>query len=234
MSDFPFRYPASSIAGKSWLTADDILLLRKHMFPQGLVSPADAAQLVALHRLGGEKCGEWRDWFVEMMTAFIVVHSWPQYSLDDLNAEWLIAMFSRNGMVETEAELEVILHAMEMACAVPDILSAFALDQMRVALATNTGAYAQQRGAKRTGIAACDIEYIYRILRGSLSEGKMVLSAREVAVLDRIDALVRNDVNHPAWDDLVRSISKRTREGHASAVPWLQMQVDDVVLDEVA
>ena len=210
MSGFAFRYPASVIAGKHRLTADDILLLRRYMFPKGLTSASDAEQLLALHRAPVEKCAEWDNWFVEMMAAFIVVHSYPQYSLDELNAEWLIAMVSVDGVIATAAELELVLHAMEMACAVPDILSAFALDQLRLALVKNKGAYAAGRGIKRSGIAAEDIEFIYRILRGSLFAGKMFVSAREVSVFDRIDARVHNETNHPAWYDLVQSISTRT------------------------
>ena len=234
MSEFVFRYPASMIAGRHRLSADDIVLLRRHVFPKGIASVNDARQLLALHRSPAEKCDGWDNWFVEMMTAFIVVHSYPQYSLDELNAEWLIEMVSTHGVIASGAELELVLHAMEMATAVPDILSAFALDQLHIALRRRTGAYAVRRGIKRAGIAAEDIEFIYRILRGSLFDGKMLLSAREVGVLDRIDALVRQQANHPAWDALIRSIAARTPEGHASAAPWLQMLVDEVELDHVA
>lgn len=234
MSNFPLRYPASVVAGGHRFTAGDILLLRKHMFPRGLTSADDAEQLLTLHRCPVEKCPEWDNWFIETMTAYVVVHCYPQYSLDELNAEWLIALLAQDGVVQSAAELEVVLHAMEMACAVPDILSSFALDQLRLALQGRKGAYSDSRAVKRSGIASQDIEFIYRILRGSLFSGKMVLSAMEVAVLDRIDALARGKVNDPSWGDLMRSISVRTPEGHATATPWLQMLADDIVLDEAA
>jgi hypothetical protein len=141
-------------------------------------------------------------------------------------------MLSMDGIIGSAAELELVLHVMEMASAVPDILSAFALDQLRIALQNHGSAYGLWRGIKRSGIADRDIEFIYRVLRGSLFAGKMLLSAREVAVLDRIDAVVRGAANHPAWYDLIRSIARRTPEGHASPTPWLQMLVDDVELDD--
>jgi hypothetical protein len=234
MSECALRYPASVLVGKPRISVDDLVLLRRHMFPRGLTSADDARQLLVLHRSAAKKCAEWDNWFVETMTAFIVVHSYPQYSLDDLNADWLIAAISQKGFAVTSAELEVVLHAMELASAVPDQLSAFALDQLCIALKSKTGAYADRRGAKRVGIAAEDIDFIYRILRGSLFFGKMMLSRCEVAVLDRIDAIVCDAVNHPAWHDLRRSIRVRTAEGHASAGPWLTMMVDDISLDEAA
>jgi hypothetical protein len=234
MSNFAVRYPASAIADKHRLTADDILLLRKHMFPKGLTSVDDVRQLLALHRSPSEKCAQWDNWFVEMMTAFIVVHSSPHYSLDERNAEWLIALVSQHGVVETAAELELVLHAMEMSRSVPDILSAFALDQLRIALERKVGAYGESRKAKRRGIGIDDIEFVHRILRGAMVAGKVVLRRREVAVLDRIDAAVQGQMNHPAWRALIGSISERTPDGHASATPWLQAQIDDAALDEAA
>lgn len=234
MSDFTLRYPASAIAGKHRFTADDILVLRKYMFPAGLTSVEDAAQLLALHRCPAEKCSGWDNWFIETMTSYIVMHCYPQFSLDELNAEWLIALIAPDGIVRHAAELEVVLHAMEMACAVPGRLSSFALDQLRLALQGGTGAYAESRIVKRSGIARQDIDFIYRILRGSLFAGKMVLSAAEVSVLDRIDVLVRGKVNDPCWANLMRSLSVRTREGHVAGTPWLNMLAADVALCEAA
>jgi hypothetical protein len=234
MSNFTFRYPASAIAGKHRLTADDIILLRKHMFPEGPVSDDDVRQLLALHRSPAEKCAQWDNWFVEMIAAFIVVHTHPRYSLDEHNAEWLIALVSRDGVVETEAELELVLHAMEMSAFVPETLSAFALAQLHIALERKTGAFAEARRAKRSGIGAGDIEFIHRILRGAVTGGKLLLGRQQIAVLDRIDTVVRSHVNHPAWRALIGSISQRTPASNATAASWLQMLAEDTALDEAA
>ena len=234
MPRFTFRYPASTIAGKLQLTAEDILLLRKHMFPNGVTSVEDAQQLLALHRAEQEKCAEWNNWFVETLAAFAVVHCHLQHAATGPDAGWLIDILSPSGKIETPAELELVLHVMEMADRVPDALPAFALDQLCVALETGTGAYASIRGNKRLGIAAEDIEFIFRILRGSLFGGRMLLSKREVAVFDRIGALVHDRVNHPAWKSLTQSIAVRSPDGHVSASPWLKMQVNDAALDLAA
>jgi hypothetical protein len=230
MSSFTLRYPASAIAGKLRLTAEDIMLLRKHMFPRGVTSADDAQQLLALHRAAQEKCAEWDNWFVETMAAFIVSHLRHQQWQGERDLDWLIGMLSRNGKIETPAELELLLHVMEMAAGVPDALSAFALDQLRIALETGAGAYAATRNAKRSGIAADDIEFIFRILRDSLSAGRMMLSKREVAALDRIGALVHGRANHPAWKALVQSVVIRVPQSHGSANPWLHVQVNDALL----
>jgi hypothetical protein len=154
--------------------------------------------------------------------------------LDERNAAWLIDLVSHHGVIETAAELELVLHALEMSASVPDALSAFALDQLRIALELKKGAYTRLRHAKRSGIGAGDIEFIHRILRRTLAAGKMVLGIGQVTVLRRIDAVVRGQANHPGWQALIDSIAERTQEGHIPATPWLQMPIEDAPLDAAA
>ncbi|MBL0375087.1 hypothetical protein JJB09_24030 [Rhizobium sp. KVB221] len=223
MFDPRLPYPASVVAGKNRLSADDVLLLRRHMFPMGLLTTGDAELLWTIHCASVERSCEWEAWFVEQMAEFVVVRCHPQYALDDHNAGWLLGNFASDDAISDSVALEVCLHAMELAADVPDMLSALILDQLRLVFAGGKGAYAKGRAAKRAGIASCDIDFIYRILRGSVHKGKMLLSQREIAVLDAIDVLVQNEINHPAWADLMRSIAARDSNGHASPVPWLQM-----------
>jgi len=223
MSGQKLRYPASVIAEKTAIAPEEIRLLRQHMFPLGITSPEDAEQLLALHRSPVQKCVQWDGWFVESMAAFIVRDSHPKFSLDESNADWMIEIFALEGVIATGAELEALLHSMELARSVPDALAALALDQLRLALEFNRGAYASSRNVKRRGVAECDIDYLYRILRGSLVDGKMLLSECEVRVIDRIADLVVGKRNHPAWTSLRRSVAVRTSDGCASADRWLRM-----------
>jgi hypothetical protein len=228
MSELRLSYPASVIAGKHRIVPDDILLLRLHMFPNGLTSPFDANQLLAIHKSCPEKCPDWENWFVETMTAYIVFHSWPQHSLDDINVDWMIGMFSHDGIIETTTELELVLHVIEVSRAVPEGLTVFALKQLHHALLNDNGAYSVMRANKRRGLGCGDINYLYRILRGACYDGKMVLAAREIAVLEEIGQTVAEDINHPAWRHLMRSIAKRDADGHADPRPWLRMLQDDL------
>lgn len=223
MFDTTLRYPASVIAGKYRLTADDVMLLRRHMFPRGLRSLDDAAQLIVVHKSATETSHEWDNWLIESVAAFIVARTDPLGSLDISNARFMIEMLSKDGVISTSAELELLLHAMEMAVDVPDILTVLALNQLRLALQTGEGVYCGLRIARRMGIGQCDIDFIYRILRGSVHNGKLVLYPSEIAVIEAIDSIVRDDTNHPAWYYLMKSIAVRDQNGHVSAEPWLKM-----------
>jgi hypothetical protein len=234
MSDVFLHYPASVMAGQERLSAADIVLLRKHVFPRGLSCPEDAQQLLGLHRAAVGKCPGWDTWFVETMVDYIVAHAWPQHSLDPLNAAWMAAMFAPGGVIETAAELELVLHAMERSVFVPDALTVLALDQLCIAIEEGRGAYAVGRSAKRTGLCRSDIDYLYRIFRGVLRDGRLCLSVGEIAALTQIDRAVCDRINHPAWDDLLRSVSLRDEAGYVPSVPWLQMQPSDEVLKRAA
>lgn len=228
------RYPASALAGKHRLAADDVMLLRRHMFAQGLQSFEDASQLIAVHKSAAETSREWDMWFVESIAGFIVARTDPRGALDNCNAGFLIDNLSKAGVIDTQAELELLLHAMEMAVDVPDVLTVLALDQLRLAMQTGKGVYSDRRMAKRAGISQCDIDFIYRILRGSVHNGKMVLYPSEIAVIEAIDAIVSGEINHPAWYYLIKSISVRDQDGHASAEPWLKMVSADIADCEAA
>ena len=234
MSLSNLSYPASVIAGKACLDADDVVLLRKHMFPSGLVSTADAADLIAVHKASPETSPEWDRWLVETVASFIVQRNDPCGALDAGNARFLVEHLSVNGIVATPAELEILLHAMELAAEVPEELTLLALGQLKAVFHAQLGAYAAGRRAKRKGISQCDIDYVYRILRGSVRHGRLVLHLNEIAALEAIDALVCDEINHPAWHFLIKSIAVRDEEGHASPVPWLRMVSADIAEIEAA
>lgn len=232
MSEFRLSFPACVVAGKNRLTAEDILLLRKYTFVEGVQSADQVITMLAIHNSCPEKCPEWADFFVESMTRFIVHFTYPQGSLDDMNASWLQRMLATDGVVNSPLELELLLHVLEVSAHVPDSLNAFALDQVRLALDPGIGAYRLTRPIARQGITRHDVDYMQRILRGSSHNGRLLLSSAEIAVLRTIDTLAQLAQNHPAWLDLLSAIAPR----HAPvedvpSVRWLRVS-DGAFLDD--
>ena len=217
------RYPASALAGKHRLTGDDATVLRRRMFGHGLQSFDDAAQLIALNRSCPEATRDWNGWFVETIAGFVVGHVDAQGGLDDASARFLLDLWA-DGVISHPAELELLLHAMELAGDVPETVTVLALEQLQRALQTGSGAYARLRLAKRAGISQIDTDYLYRILRRSVQGGKVVLHPGEIAVIEAIDGLVRGESNHPAWPALVKSMAVRDKQGRVSAEHWLTLQ----------
>jgi hypothetical protein len=80
MSEFRFAFPACVIAGKHRLAAEDIGLLRKYTFPDGIRTADDVVVMLALNNACPEKCHEWNSFFVEQISAFIVSYSYPMFN----------------------------------------------------------------------------------------------------------------------------------------------------------
>ncbi len=191
-------YPACVLAGQQKIQPQDVLILRKHVFPDGIVSAEDAIALMEIHRSGADKCPEWDTYFIESLTAFIVEHSWPQGSLDDVNGRWLKEMIAPDGVIATAAELDLLIHVIDVARSVPDYLSALAIDQLRLALERGTGAYSERREIRRPGISEQDVAHVVRVLKGACNHGHLMLTHRENRVLSAIDRLVEAAPNHPS------------------------------------
>ena len=234
MSGQHLSYPASMLLRRPSLGTEEVLLSKRFVFPRGLASPDDVAVLLAIHRGVENRKTEWSTYFIETLTAYIVFHAWPQHSLDEINAEWIEALIAPDRVVRTQEEVEFLLHVIDVARAVPPPLSALALEQLFHAVHSGTGAYEQSRDHSRAGLSQRDIDYLYRILKGSASGGRMLLTQMEIAVLDRIDVDVAGQANHPAWRSLLRSLSLRNEDGHAPMRPWLRVRDEALLMEGTA
>jgi hypothetical protein len=235
MSGFRFSFPACVIAGKGRIAADDILMLRKYAFPDGIRSSEDALTLFALNDSCPEQSPEWSTYFVESLAAYLMRGTAPTGRIDDTRAGWLMRTIAADGAVHSALELELLLHAMEVASEVPESLSAFALDQIRLAFEPAArGAYHAARPAS-AGITAFDLTYVWRVLRGAQERGRLVLSPLEARVLREIDELADPAAHHPAWREMIAAVVtyERPREVLRTG-PWLVTDAGHRLAEEVA
>ncbi|WP_027667498.1 hypothetical protein [Rhizobium leguminosarum] len=209
MSEFRLAFPACVVAGKHRLTADDIVLLRKHSFPEGIRTSDDVVAMLALNNSCPEKCADWNAFFVEQLAGFIVHYTYPQGSLDEINVAWIMRMFTTDGVVNSALELELILHVMEISADVPVELRALALDQLRLAITDNIGGYKLSRAIDRRGITRQDIDYAMRIFRSVAEGGVIPVSSVEYGVLQQIEQATLRGANHPQWAGIMAAVELR-------------------------
>ncbi|MFW8645156.1 hypothetical protein EHI47_05950 [Rhizobium leguminosarum] len=232
MSEFRLAFPACVVAGKHRLTAEDIVLLRKHSFPEGIRTSDDVVAMLALNNSCPEKCADWNAFFVEQLAGFIVHYTYPQGSLDEINVAWIMRMFTTDGVVNSALELELILHVMEISADVPVELRALALDQLRLAITDNIGGYKLSRAIDRRGISRQDVDYAMRIFRSVAEGGIIPVSSVEYGVLQQIEQATLSGANHPHWAGIMAAVELR-----AYAEPrrsrWLRI-VDEEPVSEAA
>ncbi|TAU48504.1 hypothetical protein ELI44_11020 [Rhizobium ruizarguesonis] len=209
MSEFRLAFPACVVAGKHRLTAEDMILLRKHAFPQGIRTSDDVVAMLALNNSCPEKCAAWNAFFVEQLAGFIVHYTYPQGSLDEINVAWIMRMFTTDGVVNSALELELILHVMEISADVPGELRALTLDQLRLAITDNIGGYKLSRAIDRRGISRQDVDFAMRIFRSVAEGGVIPVSSVEYGVLQQIERATLAGANHPHWAGIMAAVELR-------------------------
>lgn len=198
MSELRLSYPACAIAGKTRLTAEDIGILREHVFAGGLTSSQDAMILLAINSSCSEKCSEWHHYFLGTMTDFIVHYQDPLGAMDERNADWLIAMISTRGVINSPIELDLLFHVIDIASRIPDGLSVLALEQVRLAITDEIGAWAGMRGSRQRGLQTSDVMRIARVMGAIARSRGSHLTARERRMLDQIGVLTSLQGDHAA------------------------------------
>lgn len=189
MGELRLSYPACVIAGKTRLTVDDIAILREHVFVPGITASQDAVILLAINGSCSEKCPEWHHYFIDAMTEFIVRSSYPQGAMDEWNADWLITMISTRGVVNSRIELDLLFHIIDISTHIPDSLSIFALEQIRMAMTGDAGAWAVLRGSRKNGLEKADILLIARVMSAIARSRGSQLTLRERRMLEQIGIL---------------------------------------------
>lgn len=121
----------ASLGGKKELTAEDALMMRRVVFSgEAVVDLSEADALFNLNSGATTLAREWRDFFAEAITDFVVRQQLPAGYVNDVQADWLISACSRHGRLR-EDELEALVHVLEAADHTPAALSDFILLSLR-------------------------------------------------------------------------------------------------------
>lgn len=192
---------ANALKARAAVSADDVLAIRRVVWPDGKLDASEADAIFALNDAITDPPVEWVDFFVEAMTAYVVRQQTPTGYVDDANAAWLMARIDADGRVESRAELELLVKILEVAVNVPDALKAYALRQIEVAVTQGTGP--TRRGALDPGsINATEVALLRRMLFAAAGDGPACISRAEAELLFRLKAVTTDAANTPEWKTL--------------------------------
>jgi hypothetical protein len=194
--------PVGGLAAKNRITTDDVILLRSQVFRDGVVTPEEAESLFALDACATEKCAEWPVFFVEAITDYIVHQEKPSGYISAANAEWLIGVVSRDGMVDTMTELELLVTVLEKAKFSPEKLSVYALQQVMHAVVDGKGPLAKGGELAPGRITRDEVDLLRRILYAFGGDGNIAITRAEAEVLLTINERAAEAPNDPSWNDL--------------------------------
>lgn len=195
--------PVAGLTSKNRITAEDVVMLRREVFGDGMVSRGEAEALFALDQTARDKCQEWPAFFVEAVTDYIVHQEKPTGYISEDNANWLIRTISRDGMVDSLTELELLVHVLEKAKSSPSRLSAYALEQVAHAVVDGKGPLMLGGQLVPGLVAKAEVDLLRRILYAYGGDGNIAITRAEADVLFRINESTAAASNDPSWNELV-------------------------------
>ena len=188
---FSFSDFSAALKNGHQITPEDVLDVRRSVWPDGRVSDAEAGIVFDLNRLIAEPSAEWRDFFIEALTDYVVNQKAPRGYVDEANAAWLMAEVDRDGAPVSRLEVELVVKVIERALNCPPGLRSWALAQIEEAVV---------RGSKTVDAEECGL--LRRLVFAPGGEGALVVGADEAEALWRLkDACLQSD-NAPEWKNL--------------------------------
>ena len=191
----------AEIASTSRIDADDVLMLRREMFADGVVLSDEAEALFALNAACTDQCPEWPVFFTEAITDYIVHQEKPSGYISVENADWLINAISRDGRIDSMTELELLVRVLEAAKFSTERLAAFALRQVMYAV--------EAKGPLLIGgelvpdqIGKAEVDLLRRILYAFGGDGNIAITKSEAEILFEINDRTAGASNDPSWNDL--------------------------------
>lgn len=202
MGELILAAPVAGLTAKNRIQSEDVIMLRREVFGDGVVSKSEAEALFALDASCKEKCAEWPVFFCEAIADFIVHQEKPAGYISEENAAWLVRSISRDGMVDTVTELELLIKSLETARSAPESLSAYALEQVAHAVIDGKGPLVGGRELQQGVIGRAETDMIRRILYAAAGEGNVGITRSEAEILFRLNDKTIETANDPAWTEL--------------------------------
>lgn len=183
----------AAFGADGFVSARDVLTLRRVVFADGVVSSDELGALFALGERAPKGDREWIDFFAEAVSDFYLREEEPHGYLTEDEFASLKARITRDGLRASDLEIALLIRLMENAVSTPVEMSRFAARQIRDRIATRAG------GAR---ITAEDAALIRRFLFAAGGDGNVAVTRAEAEFLFDLNDLVADAKNDPAWTDL--------------------------------
>ena len=189
------------IIAKGTMSAEDVLRLRQTMFRDGLIDRAEAEQVFRIDGACTEKDPAWSEFFVDALTDHVVWKVEPKKYVTDEKADFLISHILRDGHVDGETELELLINVVHWSVSCPPPLALLALQTIRDSvLQPETAAYGSNRPP--AVISPSDVALIRKIVYAPGSPGGYTITREEAELIIALNSATKHTDRADSWDDL--------------------------------
>lgn len=181
-----FRDLAAHAAPDGAISPEEILTLRRASWSDGRIDAEEAEAIFAINKRIRDHDADWADFFVESVTEFVLKGAEPLGHVDEAKADWLISWIARDGMLETLAELELVVRLLERASGAPQRLKDFAIAQIEQAVLTSAGPTRRGGALDPGAITDGEAQLLRRLLFAPASDRPAGVSRAEAELLFRL------------------------------------------------
>jgi hypothetical protein len=202
MSEAPlFQDLIDELAASGRLTAEDVLGLRKRIFPDGVVTREEAEAVFHLDHACKVKDADWTRFYVDALTDYFLWQSDPRGYVSAEQARELTDNVTADGRIAATSELELLLNIIHWATSCPEDLALLAMEAVRCSVLDPTQAvYGSNRPPEVVG--AGDVEVLRKVIYGHGSEGGFTVTRREAELLWDLKDATAAEENAESWGDL--------------------------------
>jgi hypothetical protein len=203
MAQLDVKTILKDISIRNKVTAEDVFLLRRSVYEDGLSSRHEVENLLIVQSgLTDASCTpEWSEFLIETVRDFLVYQEKPQGYVSSDNVAWLLGLVTLNGKVETKTEIDLLLHVLESSISVPEILGEFILKQVEDSIMTAQGPLAENR-MKIGQVTKAHSDIVRRVLYAMGGHGTVSISQDEAEMLFNINDKSVYAYSDPSWNEL--------------------------------
>lgn len=192
----------TEIINSGKITSQDVILCRRTMFGDGHISDDEAQSILTLNTNVDEICAEWADFYVEAITDYLVHQTQPRGYISQENANWLINNMLKDGKVDHQTELELLISLVENALTVPPVLSSMVISEVQYAVLKGEGPMRRNLSLEPGAIGAAEVDLLRRALYAAGGDGHVSITQEEANSLFELNDATIEAKNDPAWSDL--------------------------------
>lgn len=187
----PAQERLAAIATNGFVTADEVLFLRRTVFADGVVTADELDLMFDLADRAPEGDAEWPQYFAEIVADYYLREEEPQGYLTDEEFASLQARVTRDGYANALERL-LLVKLMETAVKTPAIMSAFTGAQIKAAIIARNA----------PAVDRTDIMLIRRWLFAAGGDGHVGVTRNEAEILFDINDAIRASGPNEAWTEL--------------------------------
>lgn len=192
MSDPSLHSRLAAIGADGFVSADEVLFLRRSIFTDGVVSHRELDALFQLGDRAQDGDPEWFQFFAEAAADFYLREEEPHGYLTDEEFASLKERILQNGCANS-LEIALMVKLMETAMQTPGDMAEFVGDQIKAHIVNKPDGPVVDKQ---------DAVILRRYLFAAGGDGNVAVTRREAELLFDINDATENARNNPAWTEL--------------------------------